>query len=185
MSESISKEELKEREEETIKRAELLFDYQVTQYDSAISSIRRLEDKATKMFGVVSMIITIVLLIVRFWWKDIFEGDHTPLQAICWISLSAILVFVMIAWGFTFSAMQTQSFEKPNSSMQMKDFFLDNKRYVSLTYAANSYSEFTNKIDRLHAKKAKLVNNCSEAMLFGAWAFIVFLISFSVLKLNA
>lgn len=188
MSESISKDELKEKEikkvEETIKRTELLYDYQVAQYESAIDSIRRLEDKATKMLGVVSVIITTVLLIVRYWWKDIFEGDHTHLQTLCWFSLFAFLFFVMIAWGYTFSAMQPQDFEKPNSSSEMTDFFLNNKRYVTLSHAANRYSEFTDKIDIFHAEKAKLVNNCSEAMLFGAWAFVVFLISFLALKLS-
>ncbi|VXD05773.1 conserved membrane hypothetical protein [Enterobacterales bacterium 8AC] len=185
MSENINKEDQKEKEEETIKRAELLYDHQVAQYESALAAIRRLEDKAAKMFSVVSIIITTVLLIVRFWWTDIFEGVHTCLRIICWLSLSAILFFVMVAWGFTFSAMQTQTFEKPNSSTEMKDFFLNEKRYVSLTYAANSYSEFTKKIDRLHVEKVKLVNNCSEAMLFGAGAFVVFLISFLALKLSA
>jgi hypothetical protein len=184
MGESTVKEKLKEKEDETIERAELLYKYQVAQYESSIASIRRLEDKATKTFGVVSIIITTVLLIVRYWWKDIFGGDHIPLQLICRFSLSALLIFVMIAWGFTFSAMQTQDFEKPSSSYEMTDFFLKNKRYVSLTYAANRYSEFTDMVDRLHTEKAKLVNNCSEAMLFGAWAFVVFLISFSLLKLS-
>lgn len=145
---------------------------------------RRLEDKATKMFGVVSIIITTVLLIIRLWRQDIFDGDHSYLQVLCWFSLFILLFCVMAAWGFTFSAMQTQDFEKPSSSCEMEHRFLNSKRYILLTDMANSYSDFTAIVDQSHAEKAKLVNKCSEAMLFGAWAFVVFLISFLILKLS-
>lgn len=40
MSESIDKDKLKEKEEETIKRAELLHDYQLAQYETAKTTRR-------------------------------------------------------------------------------------------------------------------------------------------------
>ncbi|MER5232370.1 hypothetical protein KDV93_20650 [Serratia ureilytica] len=185
MNEQADKDSVKEQAEETIKRAELLYDYQVAQYEAAIDSIRRLEDKATKIFGVVSIAITSALLIIRYWGKDIISNIFSPVNLICLMSLMIFLALTMISWGFTFSAMQTQEFEKPNSSTEMTDFFLYNKRYEALTYAANRYSIFTGKIDCLHAEKARMVNNCSESMLFGAWAFVAFLVSFSILKLTS
>lgn len=175
---------LKAKEEETIERAKLLYDYQLAQYELAVTSIRRLEDKATKIFGVLSVIITAVLLIIRYWWEDLFKAGQAPLQYICWMALFAVILFSLMAWGFTFSAMQTNNFEKPPSSNVMLDFFLDKKRYQSMTLAAKTFSRLTDEVDGFHARKASSINNCSECMLFGAWSFVIFLISFFIFKIN-
>jgi hypothetical protein len=81
--------------------------------------------------------------------------------------------------------MQTQDYEKPNSSNSMTDYFLYTERKRTLTFAANTYSKYTGIVDGYHADKAKLVKNCSEAMLFAAWTFVFFLIFFVILKLTA
>jgi hypothetical protein len=60
--------------DEYVERAELLYDYQKEQYELAVDSIRRLEDKSTKMLGILSVIITVSLLVVRYWWSDIWWG---------------------------------------------------------------------------------------------------------------
>lgn len=175
---------LKVREEETIERAKLLYDYQLGQYELAVTSIRRLEDKATKIFGVLSVIITAVLLIIRYWWDDLFKVGHTPLQCICWGALFAVISFSLMAWGFTFSAMQTNDFEKPPSTNVLIDFFLNKKRYESMTLTSKMYSRLTDEVDVFHARKASLINNCSECMLFGAWSFVIFMVSFFIFKIN-
>jgi uncharacterized membrane protein len=59
---------IEEQEKELIDKAELLFEHQKEQYESSVVRVRRLEDKALKTFGSLNLIITVALLIVRYWW---------------------------------------------------------------------------------------------------------------------
>ena len=72
---------IEDQEKELIDKAELLIEHQKEQYESSVERVRRLEDKALKTFGSLNLIITVALLIVRYWWVDIFPGKYTPLHA--------------------------------------------------------------------------------------------------------
>lgn len=173
-----------EQEKELIERAELLYEHQKKQYELATDGIRRLEDKAMKTFSAISIIITIALLIVRYWWTDIFPEKTEPLHLLCWAFLAFFLVMFCISWGFTFSAMQLIDVEKPSSdAVSLESFFMDSKRYNSLTSYAREYSRLTEVVDAGHLAKAKLINHCFEAMCFGAWSFVVFVITVVIIKI--
>jgi hypothetical protein len=178
------KDEQKDYEKELIERASLLFEHQKEQYEIAIDGYRRLEDKLQKLFGATSIIITTTVLIVRYWYRDLFPGVYEPFHAFCWLFLILFTVFVLIAWGFTFSGMQTRVLERPNSSNKLTDLFMLNPRKDVLSSFAHEYSRLTDVIDVLHAEKVKIMNNCSQAMLFAAWAFVAFLISFIAIKIQ-
>lgn len=168
---------------ETTERSKLLYDYQVSQYELAVASIRRLEDKATKILGILSIIITVSLPIIQYWWSDLFDGGYTPLKAICWGFLMMFTLMAILSWGFTFSAMVPKEFSKPPSSIDViTDFIVDTPRYETMTTIANTYSRCTEVVDELHGEKVKMIKNCTESMLFGAWMFLLFLISFFFLK---
>ncbi|VUS53685.1 hypothetical protein [Klebsiella spallanzanii] len=174
---------IEEQEKELIDKAELLFEHQKEQYESSVVRVRRLEDKALKTFGSLNLIITVALLIVRYWWVDIFPGKYTPLHAFCWVSLSAFIIMCFISWGFSFSAMQLKDWECPSSDPQrMEVFYMDNKIYNSLSAYAKEYSRLAGVVGNIHEDKTRLINNCFESMLFGAWAFTVFLISVVIIK---
>lgn len=174
---------VKEQEDEFIKRAELIYDHQKKQYELSVDGLRKLEDKAMKIFSSLNIVITITLLIVRYWWNDIFPDKFTPLHVLCWASLGAFLSLSLISWGFIFSAMQPKDFERPSSDpIQMENLFMFQKRYDSLTSYAREYSRLTGRVDQNHVDKVKMVMRCSESMLFGAWAFVVFLILFLLIK---
>lgn len=173
----------KELEDELIKRAELIYDHQKKQYELSVDGLRKLEDKAMKIFSALNIVITIILLIVRYWWSDIFPEKFSPVHVICWASLSIFLSLSLISWGFIFSAMQPKDFERPSSDPDlMEALFMLNKRQDSLTAYAREYSRLTGKVDHNHVDKVKMVRRCSESMLFSAWAFVAFLISFILIK---
>ncbi|GKX47964.1 hypothetical protein [Pectobacterium carotovorum] len=170
---------------ELIERAKILFDHQKEQYISAVASLRRLEDKAMKTFGSLSVIISVALLIVRNWWDTIFTINPEPKHIVCWIFLSTFIFLSMVSWGFAFSAMQLRNTEKPSADAQdLEDFFMLNKRYNSLASYAKEYSRLTISTDVKHSEIAKLIANCFESMLFGAWAFIGFLFFFLLIKIS-
>ncbi|MGM7764827.1 hypothetical protein [Yersinia enterocolitica] len=186
---SNSEKEKEKEKEELIERAEILFDHQKAQYQLAIDGLRRLEDKAMKIFGALSVIITLAILIVRYWWPDIFplaSNKHTPTHIICWFFLGLFLLLSLISWGYTFSAMQPQDFERPSSdATELENFFMRNLRYNSLTGYAKEYSRLTSTIDANHKEKVRMIKNCSESMLYGAWSFVIFLICFLLIKLTS
>ncbi|EIM4565075.1 hypothetical protein LNA51_003580 [Escherichia coli] len=169
--------------DEYIERAELLYDYQKDQYELAVDSIRRLEDKSTKMLGILSFIITVSLLVVRYWWNDIFVGEITPWKCICWAAIILFLIFAMCSWGFAFSAMIPKDFIKPSSGEDMTTHFINNPRHISLTWAANSYSDFTAVVDEFHKEKVRMIHNGNEAILFAAISFAVFILMVFIIKL--
>lgn len=47
---------------------------------------------------------------------------------------------------------------------------------------ASSYTDFIDKLDEVHKEKVAVIQKGSEAMLFGAWSFIIFLISFLLIR---
>ncbi|EOG2011124.1 hypothetical protein ACK5EC_005718 [Klebsiella oxytoca] len=176
---------VKEKEDELIKRAEILFDHQKKQYELSVDGLRKLEDKAMKIFSALSIIITITILIVRNWWIDIFPGKYYPLHAICWASLLIFIALSLISWGFVFSAMQPKDFERPSSDPNhIEALFMKNKRYDSLSSYAREYSRLTGRVDQNHVEKVKMIMHCSESMLFGAWEFVIFLLTFLLIKFN-
>lgn len=184
MSENINL-SLVEQESELIERAEILFDHQKQQYNLAIDGLRRLEDKAMKLFSALSIIITLAMLIVRNWWADIFPVQTEFTHYLCWVSLGLFMLFSLVSWGFTFSAMQPKEFERPSSnSDELEDFFMNNARYNSLSSYAREFSRLTSTVDENHAEKVQMIKHCSESMLFGAWAFVSFLITFFFIKLG-
>jgi len=178
------KEAVIEKEKECVERAKLLFDHQEKQYNTAVAGISRLEDKSVKIFSALNIIITVALLMVRYWWSDVFPGVFSPQNAVCWFFLAMFFIFVFISWGFTFSAMQLKERERPSSSPEMHGFYMDHPRYNSLTSFAKEYSRLTSILDEVHEEKVKLIRHCSESMLFGAWSFMLFFITLTLLKVN-
>lgn len=176
---------LEDQEKELIERAEIIYDHQKEQYKLAIDGLRRLEDKSMKLFGALSIIITLAILIVRNWWADIFPEQSGILHYCCWFALGCFIVLSLISWGFTFSAMQPKEFERPSSvADELEGLFMYEPRYNSLSSYAREYARLTGTIDVNHVEKVRLIKNCSEAMLFGAWFFVIFLITFLLVKLN-
>ncbi|HII3191040.1 TPA: hypothetical protein ACY3IJ_002782 [Enterobacter asburiae] len=186
MSDEIQNDEGYENQaKELIERAELLYDHQKKQFELSSDGVRRLEDKAMKTFSAINIIITIALLIVRYWWSDIFPHKYDPLHALCWLFLSFFLVMFFISWGFTFSAMKLQDVERPSSDADsLEAFYMNTKRYNSLTAYAREYARLTDTVDAVHLIKAKLINNCFEAMCFGAWSFVFFVLTVIIIKFN-
>lgn len=169
-------------QKEWIERAKFVFDYQQKQYEFALTSLRRLEDKATKIFGSINVIITIAMLMVRYWDDYIFSRDVTPERLICWTALSMFFVFFLISWGFVFSAMQPREGMRPATDINVIGFFMDNPRQSSFSSFASSYTDFIDKLDEIHKEKVGVIQKGSEAMLFGAWSFIIFLICFVIMR---
>jgi hypothetical protein len=187
MTDDLEKKEAKKKElkDELIKRAELLYDHQKRQYELSVDGLRKLEDKAMKIFSALNIVITITLLIIRNWWGDIFPPKSSIIHIVCWVALGAFLTLSLIAWGFVFSAMQLKDFERPSSDpVALENLFMKNERYNSLASYAKEYSRLTSKSDESHQEKVKMVLRCSESMLFGAWSFVVFLITFLIIKFN-
>lgn len=176
---------IKDQEDELIDRAKLLYEHQKEQYESASDRVRRLEDKATKTFSALSIIITIALLILRYWWDDLFPKKYDPLHGFCWFFLGFFFVMSAISWGYIFSAMQLQEIERPSvNPNEMESFYMGNKRYNALTAYAKEYSRLTSAIDIGHSDKARLIANCYESILYGAWSFVCFIIIFFLIKLH-
>ncbi|MEN3753727.1 hypothetical protein ABC733_17075 [Mangrovibacter sp. SLW1] len=159
----------------------MLYEYQVAQYELSVDSIRRLEDKATKLLGGLSLVLTVTLLILRYWWNDLFvtTAQHSPLQVICWLFLFSFLMFSVFSWGYTFSVMIPKEFSKPSASQEITPLFVERPQYLTMTECANTYSQCTDVVDELHAEKVRMINHCTQSMLLGSWSFLFFLIFFS------
>lgn len=184
MSLSITESADEKIENDLVERAELLFEHQKEQYEASVDGYRRLEDKLMRLFGALSVIITTAILIIRYWWRDIFPGAYEPAHALCWFFLSIFLILCLVAWGFTFSGMQPRTVERPDSSNELVKVFMSNsKRQIFVQYS-KEYSRLTDVIDALHAQKVSVMNKCSEAMLWSAWAFVAFLLSFIIIKIS-
>ncbi|WP_224226849.1 hypothetical protein, partial [Klebsiella oxytoca] len=70
-------------------------------------------------------------------------------------------------------------------SIEMTKFFIKGKRYKTITEVANGYSYFTDSIDETHSSKVAMINKSSEAILFSAYLFISFVVSFIIIKFTA
>ncbi|WP_263754601.1 hypothetical protein [Kosakonia cowanii] len=173
-----------DNQKEFIERAKLLFDYQQKQYEFALASLRRLEDKAAKIFGSINIMITITFILVKYLESIIFAEENTPPAILCWIALALFFILFLISWGFTFSAMQPREGLRPPTDSSVIGFFMDNPRQNALSAFANSYVGFIEHVDSIHKEKVKLIQNAAEAMLFGAWAFVAFLIFFLITKFS-
>lgn len=172
-------------DDERIERATLLFEHQKEQYESSIEGYRRLEDKLQKLFASLSVIFSLVILIVRNWWVDLFPEKTTSLHHISWCLLSLFLFFAILSWRFTLSGMRGRVLERPDSSNVLVKVFMENERDTLLVNYAKEYSRLTDVIDVLHASKVKTMNRCSESMHWGAWSFVAFLFFLFLIKINS
>lgn len=175
---------LDDAQKEFIERAKLLFDYQQKQYEFALASLRRLEDKSAKIFGSINIMITIVFVLVKYLENTIFAQKITPPVILCWTALATFFLLFLISWGFTFSAMQPREGLRPPTDKSVINFFMKNPRQNALSSFANSYVGFIEHVDSIHKEKVRLIQNAAEAMLFGAWAFVLFLIFFLITKFS-
>ncbi|SFQ99077.1 hypothetical protein SAMN04487773_0913 [Enterobacter sp. kpr-6] len=172
-----------DEDEEAIERAELLFKHFKERYDMALASVRRLEDKASKIFGSMSTFLAVMLLIIRYWWPDLFGEGVTPLKVIIWGTLSLFMASCIIAWGFVFSAMQLKEFDRPSIDFKaLCAFYLQKPRYNTLSLYAKEYGALTESIESIHQEKASLIRKSCESILYAGWLFVIFIISVTILK---
>lgn len=176
---------LNDEVEEQIKRATLLYEYAKSQYDNYLNRLQLLEEKGIKVFGSISIVVTALVLIVRYGANLVMQSLHLHFFLSIAIIVSGGLTFVGLCscWSFVFRSVVL--IDKPKMPVQdIEAVFLSNTRPDALFSMSNLYMQACQKIEEIHDEKAFLIGKSFQEMQFTGWCFITFVILIAYLKMG-
>ncbi|PWK07058.1 hypothetical protein C7421_1089 [Pantoea ananatis] len=166
----------KELYEESTERASILLDFFKDQYDYGLERMRRIEDKALKLFGSVSVIITALVLTIRFVGGELLNSDADFFTVSLLIFGAGTFISLVISWVMVFSAVTLKDLPTLITDSDTATFFLTKPRNETLWDEAEQYHNALKDINNIHDKKAWRINISIHAMWLTAFFFVVFVV---------
>ena len=152
-----------------------LYLFQKSQFEDEINRFNRLEDKAVRYLGSLTIAVSAFVIIVR-WGAEKFIPPTNILEWVTVILISITLVAVVSAWSCVFCALQLQTLIKLNSDESMINYFKENKKETVYLGLAQRYSESCLKVAAEYEKKLKHVRKGYKEIIFAGWCFIISLV---------
>ncbi|WP_058708528.1 hypothetical protein [Pantoea stewartii] len=171
--------------EERIERATLLYSYAKEQYDQYLDRLHLLEEKGLKVFGSISVIFTVLVLIARFGANLILTAikTHTCMGVAACVFGALTFIGICSCWSFVFRAVVL--INKPKMPVEgIQSVFFNNTRDDALYSISSLYIEAAKKIEDIHDDKALLIGKSFSEMQFTGWCFIIFVIIIAYIKMG-
>ena len=152
-----------------------LYEYMKNQYSEERERTSKLEEKAVRYFGTVTVAITGFVFLIRFAASDVIP----PRGCVEWlIFLTMVLVFVSLAsaWSAVFRCLALQRYKRMARGSETVELFNKNKYESVLLGLAKRYSEAADAIKTEYDKKLSLVNIAYGDIAFSAWGFVFFVL---------
>lgn len=177
---------LKEEQDERIERAELLYEYQTAQYKDYLDRLHLLEEKGLKVFGSISVVVTALVLIVRFGANVIIKSaeNHPALYVFAFVTAGLTFVGLCSSWAFVFRSVVLIDKPKLTVDNGIDEVFMRHTRDQSLVGMADMYAKASKKIEKIHNEKAYLIGKSFEEMQFTGWSFVIFVIIIAFIKIG-
>jgi hypothetical protein len=155
-----------------LEKYKILYEHQKNQFEKEVERYRRLEEKATKYFGSMTIAVGAYLFLVR--WA--IENLLPPKSLIDWLVIASIVItFIsfMSSWSFSFRATKLSDIIRLPSDTALIDYFTDNLRGTVLLGLSRSYSEAIIEIEMKYRDKLSLVRKTYSEITFTAWALSI------------
>lgn len=172
-NENISKEEDKFKE---------LFDLSLYALKEEQERFKRIEEKASKYFT----ILTVLLGVYGFFVKWIIENIKTPRSDIenLFILLSFVLVcLIFYAWNMMLKILKTRGITKIPMNDEMVDFFEKNKRKDIYKSLAKKNGEVLNKNIEMTEEKADLLDKSHKIIIAMGWFLLFYSFLFGIMHI--
>lgn len=166
----------KELYEEGVERSSFLHDYTKTQYDYSLERMRRIEDKALKLFASVSIITTALVLTIRVVGDEILTSDIDCFTIILLMSGFFTFISLVVAWAFVFSAVTLKDLPSLTTGEEIDEFLLSNPRNETIWDISRKYHDAIGKLSVIHDLKAYRIGLSIHAM----WSTAIFFVIFTV-----
>ncbi|NTZ75309.1 hypothetical protein FCI59_28840 [Pseudomonas protegens] len=159
-------------DEVDLEKYKILYEHQKNQFEKEVERFRRLEEKATKYFGSMTIAVGAYLFLVR--WA--VESLLPPKNLIGWLVIfSIILTFVsfLSSWSFSFRATKLSDIIRMPSDTALIEYFSDNLRGTVLLGLSRRYSEAIIEIEKAYRDKLYLVIKTYSEITFTAWSLTI------------
>lgn len=165
-----------------VEKYKLLFDYFKNQYEIAMQSYHKLEDKATKYVTLLTILITAYSLIA----KTVFI-DSKIMCNWYYIILYGLLIFTLLAigsaWRFIFNCISLNDVGRMPNKQDTIDWFHDNERAGIYLGLVERYKESITIYENLNKHRTDNLNKAFDEIKFSGIAFGVSLLYLLILKL--
>ncbi len=149
-----------------------LIDYQKEQYDNARSRYMRLEEKAVKYFGAITIAISAFVLIIKEKITEIIPPDSC-LDWLTLIFLGLTILSMVAAWSFTFRSLKLQNLIRmPFHDGVIDSFKTEKKDSLYISYS-RKYSKATALIYEEYDKKLHYVRKCYDDIVISCVFFSI------------
>tara|TARA_R110002050_G_scaffold287828_2_gene439238 strand:- start:224 stop:742 length:519 start_codon:yes stop_codon:yes gene_type:complete len=155
-----------------LEKFKILYEHQKNQFEKEIERFRRLEEKATKYFGSMTIAVGGYLFLARWAMENIIP----PKNMIDWlviISMAITFISFMSSWSFSFRATRLSDIIRMPSNGYLIDYFSDNERGVVLLGLSRKYSEAIVEIEGKYKEKLVLVRKTYSEITFTAWVLSI------------
>lgn len=149
-----------------------LYEYHKDQFNSECSRFDRLEDKAVKYLGAITVAISAYVLLVR-WSADKVIPPNDFISCLTTISIGITFIAMASAWGFIFKSIQLQDLMKMPHGNTINEYFHNNSQETVLIGLSKKYSEATSAKEKQYKLKLFNVKKGYENIVFSGWCFLV------------
>ncbi|MBU1355924.1 MAG: hypothetical protein KJ620_05095 [Candidatus Edwardsbacteria bacterium] len=116
-----------------IQKYEELYKLTKDSLDDELGRFKRLEEKASRYFSVMSIILVVAAFIGKMSYETIVPSK-TVIDLFCFLLLSAFIFFILVAIIYLFSVFRIQSTAKPPMGVELIQF-INNNRYIDIIYS--------------------------------------------------
>ena len=155
-----------------LEKYKVLYEHQKNQFEKEVERYRRLEEKATKYFGSMTIAVGAYLFLAR-WAIENITPPKNPIDWVVIISIAITFLSFMSSWSFSFRATKLSDIIRMPSDATLIDYFTDNQRGTVLLGLSRKYSEAITEIGKNYREKLALVRKTYSEITFTAWALSI------------
>ncbi|MEE3914968.1 hypothetical protein V2I80_25765 [Pseudomonas viridiflava] len=155
-----------------LEKYKILYEHQKNQFEKEVERFRRLEEKATKYFGSMTIAVGAYLFLVR-WAVESLPPAKNLIDWLVMASIAVTFASFMSSWSFSFRATKLSDIIRMPSDTALIGYFSDNLRGTVLLGLSRRYSEAIVEIEKIYKYKLYLVRKTYSEIKFTAWSLTV------------
>lgn len=148
-----------------------LYEYQKNQFEFESERFNRLEDKAVKYLGSITVAVSAYVLLVR-WCVDKIIPLSGVLDWMVVVSIVITILSMVSAWSFIFRSIKLQDLMKMPIE-GVSELFHNNERGTVYLSLSKRYSEASKEKEKQYDLKLVNVRKGYSEIIFSGWSFIV------------